>query len=269
MNQGLSHVFLVSDMDDTLLRKDKKISAADLDAIRKFRSLGGQFTVATGRSIPSYEPYHDVLGLSNPVVLNNGAVVYDPLEKRILWNSVLPKEAGSYVSDMMEQFPFIGAEILTERDLYVLRMNEQVKMHMEVEHLHCIPADMQDLPDVWFKALFALPPDRMEEVRAYVSSRRDDRVEYTISSKHYCEMLPLDTSKGSALRVLLELKQYQQKKVYAIGDYFNDIAMIQTADIGAAMGHAPDGVKQYADWIAPEQDALSYMVQRIIENELA
>ncbi len=78
MELPLSHVLLITDMDDTLLRTDKSISDRNLQAIRKLRQLGGGFTIATGRSVPSYLPYHDLILPDTPVVLNNGAVLYDP-----------------------------------------------------------------------------------------------------------------------------------------------------------------------------------------------
>ena len=38
-------------------------------------------------------------------------------------------------------------------------------------------------------------------------------------------------------------------KAYAIGDSQNDIDMLQLADIGIAMGNAPDEVLQIADYV--------------------
>ena len=42
-------IMLISDMDGTLLNKDGQISEKNIEAIQEFISLGGKFTVATGR----------------------------------------------------------------------------------------------------------------------------------------------------------------------------------------------------------------------------
>ena len=57
MQNSMAGWLIVTDMDGTLLTTDKHISKENLEAIDRFRSEGGKFTVATGRSIPSLEHY--------------------------------------------------------------------------------------------------------------------------------------------------------------------------------------------------------------------
>ena len=59
--KDLSDIVLVSDMDGTLLNSKKEITSENLRAIERFRSMGGKFTIATGRTIQSFSPYADML----------------------------------------------------------------------------------------------------------------------------------------------------------------------------------------------------------------
>ncbi|MGA9174213.1 MAG: HAD-IIB family hydrolase, partial [Thermoactinomyces sp.] len=76
--QSLVYPFLVSDMDGTLLNDAKEISAENKEGIALFREKGGFFTLATGRSYPESKKYIRELKLSCPVILYNGAMIYDP-----------------------------------------------------------------------------------------------------------------------------------------------------------------------------------------------
>jgi hydroxymethylpyrimidine pyrophosphatase-like HAD family hydrolase len=54
----------------------------------------------------------------------------------------------------------------------------------------------------------------------------------------------------------------------AIGDNYNDLEMLIYAGIGVAMGDAPDGVSDRADWVAPsvEADGVAVAIERFILN---
>ena len=83
----ISDILLVTDCDGTLLREDKSVSDADLAAIAEWKAQGGKFTIATGRSLPTAAFLLDLLPLDLPVILYNGAMLYDPIQRRPLWTA--------------------------------------------------------------------------------------------------------------------------------------------------------------------------------------
>ena len=82
--EDISKLLLISDLDGTLLPSNKVLSKVDLDAIKEFRSLGGKFTIATGRTLQSVQCYFDELQLDMPFILYNGAIVYDLKKEKSL-----------------------------------------------------------------------------------------------------------------------------------------------------------------------------------------
>jgi hydroxymethylpyrimidine pyrophosphatase-like HAD family hydrolase len=63
-------------------------------------------------------------------------------------------------------------------------------------------------------------------------------------------------NKGTAVKYIAEdLLGLSSHQVLTIGDNFNDVEMIQYAGIGIAMGNAPEPVKAFADWVAPDVEA--------------
>jgi Cof subfamily protein (haloacid dehalogenase superfamily) len=68
---------LALDIDGTLLRSDKTISARTFDAVAQARSHGVRLVLVTGRRYPSARRVADQLGGIVPLVLHNGALVME------------------------------------------------------------------------------------------------------------------------------------------------------------------------------------------------
>ena len=123
MFEDLSKVILFSDMDGTLLTRKKEITQKDLDAIKRFTSLGGKFTVATGRTVQTFEQYRDMLDINIPIILFNGALIYDYSTKDTLYMNSLPENAKDIALEILENMPEAGGEVLKADGTYVFRNN--------------------------------------------------------------------------------------------------------------------------------------------------
>lgn len=268
MQNSVQGLLLVTDMDGTMLTTDKQISNENLEAIKRFRELGGRFTIATGRSIPSLEHYVHLLDLDTPVILYNGGTIYDYGRREILWHSLLKEETRAYVRDVYERFPQVGIEILLGDQIYVVRKNEVVHRHLETERLPYNMTTVDEAPKGWFKVLFALEPELMDEFEAYMLSQNYDDVCFVRSFTHYFEMLPIGCSKGGALHHLAEVTDTPIEKVVAIGDYYNDYEMIQNAGVGVAVENAPDELKQIANLVVCDNDhhAIADLVETLLTS---
>lgn len=255
----LSHILLVSDMDDTLFDKNKTVSEENLNALYKFRKLGGRFTVATGRALPSYLKYRDILKPDLPVILNNGSVIYDDEENRVIWKKCLPDSARQYIADAIEAFPDAGVEILCEDIVYVPSMTEEIMNHVEKANLRYCEMDIWDIPSQWFSVLFAMDEDRLIAFNKYLETKGYSDVTCVNSTNRYCEIMPQDVSKGKAMKKLVELFHWQDKLLCSVGDYFNDLEMIQCADIGFAVANAPETIRKQADVVVASAEKHAFV----------
>lgn len=84
----MKYKMVVADADGTLLNDKKEITAATKSSIKKFRNIGGIFTLATGRGILSATPYINELNIDVPVILFNGCIIYDPVNKKYYMKNI-------------------------------------------------------------------------------------------------------------------------------------------------------------------------------------
>jgi HAD superfamily hydrolase (TIGR01484 family) len=77
----------VSDLDGTLLNKDKMIDAHSIDVIKKLKLAGHIFCFATGRGWDECKKYYEQLGLDTPCIIFNGSKMVSPKNKYFIPNT--------------------------------------------------------------------------------------------------------------------------------------------------------------------------------------
>ena len=124
MFEDISKVILLSDMDGTLLNSKKQITDTDRAAIERFQALGGHFTVATGRTIQSFEQFLSILDLRSPVIMYNGAAIHDYSSGETLYTQPLPQECKAMAIELLAALPEAGGEVLKAGGTYVFSNTE-------------------------------------------------------------------------------------------------------------------------------------------------
>ena len=74
------------------------------------------------------------------------------------------------------------------------------------------------------------------------------------SKSTYLEILPLESRKGTAAKVLLEHYGLSAQQAVAFGDSDVDVDLLQCCGLGVAMGNAPRQVKEAADFVTASND---------------
>ena len=63
----------------------------------------------------------------------------------------------------------------------------------------------------------------------------------------YVDMVGKDCSKGSGLKKILEIENWDVNNLYTIGDSYNDISMFEITDNSFTFNHVEDFVKAHAN----------------------
>jgi hydroxymethylpyrimidine pyrophosphatase-like HAD family hydrolase len=61
--------------------------------------------------------------------------------------------------------------------------------------------------------------------------------------------MPKGTNKGTGLQKLCEILNIKKGGCFAIGDYYNDLEMLKSADVSATMANAPDDLKSIVNFV--------------------
>ncbi|CAG7604703.1 5-amino-6-(5-phospho-D-ribitylamino)uracil phosphatase YcsE [Paenibacillus solanacearum] len=242
MDRIFEGCLLVTDMDGTLLDRDKKISPENREAIARFVAQGGLFTIATGRIAASARSYVEQLPVGVPAILYNGAVIYDFDRNERTWTRALPESALEVVERTVRRFPGIGVEIYEAAKEYptIAQENEMTAQHQQIESMPFQKADRPGLvAQPWIKVLFAWEPARIDEVAAAVEELTGNAdVLWVRSDDKYIELLSTGASKGHALERLMQQLGISRDCCLAMGDHLNDLEMIRRAGVGVAVANA-------------------------------
>lgn len=271
MKFDLSKVLLVTDLDGTLLPHNKILAQKDIDAIEKFRQAGGKFTFATGRVIYAAENYFNQLQLDVPVILNNGGVIYDRVKKEFVMKKILPSSARTMLEKISSCCPSVGIEIDAGENVYVAKMTELEKLHIKITGISPEEKDLKDIPDGWPKVVLTMENEFIPEFMQFVKENDVGGINYINSGTIFVEMLPEGCTKGSALKELVRIENYNDYTVFAVGDYNNDLEMIEYADVGVAPANAIDNVKSKADMVTKstcQEGAIAEVIQYIFDNSI-
>ena len=273
MFEDISKVLLITDMDGTFLPSSKIPGRKSTDAIAKFQKDGGKFSIATGRAIQAAQQYFDSFSVNCPIIMCNGGMVYDLADRRQIYDVFVPDNTREIVSEILRDNPEVGCEVLTLDAVYVPQMSPLEAKHNVICKVDPVICSVDEIPQNWYKVLFAFEPDRMDTLMDYVEKRGWSGVDFVRSAPEYYEILPQNISKGSALEKMRTLCGMEDHTFVAMGDYNNDIEMLQAADFAICPSNAVDEVKQVCDLVLDrscEEDAvaaaLEYIYGRLGKN---
>lgn len=253
-----SGCLLVSDIDGTLVSSDI-LHPDNVKMIRQFENDGGKFILASGRSAEALYVLEDYLGKLPVSIVCNGGVIYDFENKRALFEQTIADNGKMYVKAAMERFPNIAIAVHGDNIVYALIDGEILRENVEYEKLTCVFCGFEEAKDKqWYKAVFML--NDLKEADGLIKLGKEFGLESSYLEPSICimngrvqnfmELHPNGVSKGNALQKFIQYNNLQNGKIFAIGDHYNDVSMLQLADVSAAVKEAPDEVKACADYTA-------------------
>ncbi len=261
-----SGYMLCTDLDGTLTSpvgdgSDRVfISDENCRAVEDFKAHGGIFTFSTGRR-PAYlrENIFPFITPNAPMITVNGASIYDHVSDRILKSVFLPDDVLGVPYEAYEKFGRYLEEvyIIAEREEFCLQFSDSnFKESLE---------KVMSLHDEWYKFVFrGINEEKTIEFQNYLKEKYSHICTLPRSWVTGQEVLSLDATKGKRA---IELKKMfpQVHTLICVGDFENDISMIEEADIGYAVSNAIDSVRSVADrvTVSNEESAIAKIISEI------
>lgn len=246
----------VFDLDGTLLNSNHQISNENLEAINLLRENNIRVVIATGRSNDLIKPYLKVLKISDEVITCNGAVIGHPSNDTMMYEDIIPANELRQVLEMCikneHQFLIYTSKAIVARlnDVNIFLKEKNIKTSDAFDANIIIVENIEDIINN-YNVNKILIIERNEEKFAELNKevQKFNNVEYTQSSNSFIDILPINNSKGKAVKILCEKFGYELEEVIVFGDQMNDISMMKVAGFSVAMANARDEVKENADFV--------------------
>ena len=249
-----SAYLIVSDFDRTLTDRQSRIPQANLDAIRYFTAHGGLFTMGTGRSVPMFRPYHAGIPCSAPLILFNGAGIYDYGTGELSEVVSLPR--GPELLDwLLTSFPTLWYEVQQTEAHYLIgenprrdRFYEDLGVEYRVVRPEQVPrpflkiAIFPDFRDLGVAQFFDASPEQLalfDRAEREIAAAWPDLV-VDRSAPMILDIQHRDGTKGAAAR---RLADRLGRTLVCVGDAMNDATMLREADLAFAPADCDPAVK--------------------------
>ncbi|MEG2080865.1 MAG: HAD hydrolase family protein [Oscillospiraceae bacterium] len=264
-----SNWLVATDIDGTLNNKLRHLPKKNLDAITEFVvEKKGNFTLASGRNPNSMRKTFESLPISKtPVVLFNGAGVYDYNTEKMLWFKEINEEGVLLTKSVIKKFPSVEVEIVTKDMMYCINAHLFVGAMLLVDKTPSKHCKIGEVPtNGWAKVIFMGMPNLISEVKKYLLSIEAPNVNFMSSSIASFEMLDGGVHKGVGVMKVAEILGVDYKHTAAIGDYFNDYEMLKSVYLPACCKQAPKGMHEIAKFEACHcnKGAVSDLLQYIM-----
>ncbi|MBS1718106.1 MAG: HAD family phosphatase [Armatimonadetes bacterium] len=268
-NQPAARLLAV-DLDHTLLDSRRKPHPVSAAAIRRAASRGVHVVLASGRSLQSILPFAEELELQSFVIGCNGAHVVDEARKTVL-SRPLPLAAARLALTLAED-PNLHLSIYTTDALVFVRDSEWGDVYLSrvrnVAPIYASAAEVEKM-EIMKIMLLAEPEYKRRVGKEIVGPIEAAGGEATESEAEYLEFLAAGVDKGEGLRAIAEKLGIPQAQTAAIGDYFNDLGMIQYAGISGAVANADEAVKRAARHVVASNDegGVAEFIDTFVLNE--
>ncbi len=250
---------IACDMDGTLLNDRKEISPRNLEIIKALRDRGVYFVIATGRHDSMIREYLDQIGGNMPVISCNGALIRDPHTGELFSSDPLET---SQILDIIRICKDRGLDYhLYGRDIIYGEALTN-KMYFYNERNKTLPPDARIplLVSEDYEAVINAHEGAIYKVLVFPGEEENfARISRTISSetgltafrsdKTLLDIMQKGITKAQGMESLCRKLNIHRSETAAIGDYLNDLDMIEYAGVGVAMNNAVPEVKAAARMI--------------------
>lgn len=251
---GAAIRMLALDVDGTLLDSRHQLTPRTLQALESAAARGIVFVLATGRRTTFVKPIAEQLPGTVYLIASNGAIVR-PLRGDDLFTRLLPRNRARQVVQALDAwrrhavvtFPVEGTgELVMEDAADALRTFPGWLQQNLPWVRFCDPLEASlciDPVQLMYGGTVAQMEQARQELLAAECSRwlRLSQTVYPHRDLSILDVLDHDVNKGAALARLAARLGIAGQEILAIGDNFNDIAMLEFAGTSVLMGNAsPD-----------------------------
>ncbi|MBV8171901.1 MAG: HAD family hydrolase [Candidatus Eremiobacteraeota bacterium] len=254
-------VLIAVDLDGTLIGPSLQIDERDRDAIAQAIAGGSTICLATGRLFAAARPFASALNLRGPMIVLNGAALYDVPSGARLAATPLAAHTALIAYDALKADGF-HLQLYFGDMLYLDELDDRARGYLELSHVE--PVMVEDLRPLLdgsppgdvgpMKVLAIDAPAHVEAFIPKLAAQLGDAAAVFRSQRNYLEVTDPEANKGHALARIAKTMGLELGDVAAIGDSDNDVPMFHAAGHSFAVANATPAARAAAQRVVAAQD---------------
>jgi Cof subfamily protein (haloacid dehalogenase superfamily) len=258
---------LLSDVDGTLVTRDKRVTEATVAAVHRLADAGIQFAITSSRPPAGLAGVVAQLGIATPIAGFNGGMIVDR-HGVVLEQQTLDSDSAATTVATLERF---GADIwvfegnqwwlTNELGSYVAKETRTNGYGPKLTttfagHLDRVTKIVGSSDD----------PARLIDAEHALQELLGNHAAISLSQPYYLDITHAEANKGSAVRSLGNLLGISVAEIATIGDGENDLRMFAAGGFAIAMGNGNAAVQAGADRVtrSNEEDGFAHAVEQFI-----
>ena len=263
---------VVSDVDGTLLTRDKTLTEAAKAAVRRLHEAGIGFTITSSRPTLGMGFLIEPLQITLPIGAFNGSSIVDP-QLEPIEQHLIPLHAVQRCVDLLNEF---GVDIwLFTNDLWLTRNGNGEYVPNEKRAIRSDPTIVADFTPYLSAACKIVGSSAdaalLQRCEAAIQKALGAEATAVRSQSYYLDITPPGCDKGTFVQAMARRLNIATDAVATIGDMENDLAMFRTSGLSFAMGNATDDVKKVATHVtnSNENEGFAGAMEMILKSNEA
>jgi Cof subfamily protein (haloacid dehalogenase superfamily) len=261
---------VVSDVDGTLLTREKLLTDRAIAAVRRLREAGIAFTITSSRPTIGMRFLVDPLGITLPIGAFNGSCIVDPALNPVEQH-LIPESAAQRALDVLGEFR--ADTWLFTSDRWLARADTGAYVPLEKRAIRADPTLVDDFTPYLSQAckIVGASADETGLQRCEIIMREALGAQATAvrSQSYYLDITPPGVNKGTFVQTIAQRLGVSADLVATIGDMQNDLAMFEVSGTSFAMGNATDDVKRQTTHVTSsnEEEGFARAIETILESQ--
>lgn len=266
------------DIDGTLLNSLHQITPETQAAIACARKCGIKVIPCSGRHFSGTRALAHQAGMDDVIICGHGALVTTWQNEVIAANMLAPERCLELVQFC--DFYHLGSNLYADDVLYTYHANTVTQYYDKLNQTLLPPEQCcwQAVTDLSAEVhrhsegilkleIFPLPDEPRNSLLQLLNTWTDVAAEGNFLT--FAEFHASGVSKGTGLVEAAKYYHIPLSETLAIGNAENDIPMLMTAGLGAAMGNAVEAVRIAADQVIPscDENGVAWIIQQYLDHE--
>jgi len=245
----MEYKIVFSDIDGTLLNKDRELSLATISEIKKLKNKIPFILISARMPSAMRHLQHELDIEELPIICYNGGLVL--VNNKVLSSAEIPidlvEELSNWNSDINCHLSLYHQDewYVPSMDEWALREQNNTKVEPEIKSSRDVIKKWKSEQKGAHKIMAMGEESQIDRIRDYLAEKFPDQLHFYRSKNTYLEIAPKRISKYTAIELLLHHHfSITSGEAIAFGDNYNDVEMLKNIGYGIAVGNArPEALK--------------------------